>query len=85
MLVDAEQTYFQAAIHHLTMHHLVPRFNKQKAVIYNTIQTYLTVSPCPCSANLHSIVNTIPSPSFMCDHTHESSCPMLRFSPMAGR
>lgn len=44
VLVDAEQTYFQAAIHHLTMHHLVPRFNGQKAVIYNTIQTYLTTS-----------------------------------------
>lgn len=59
VLVDAEQTYFQAAIHHLTMHHLVPRFNGQKAVIYNTIQTYLTVSAWLLSSKPMQIVKTI--------------------------
>ncbi|KAL5477271.1 hypothetical protein EMCRGX_G024043 [Ephydatia muelleri] len=41
MMIDAEQTYFQPAIHHLTVHTLMPKYNSKKPIVYNTIQAYL--------------------------------------------
>jgi hypothetical protein len=43
VLVDAEQTYFQPAIRHLVIHHLMPKFNTRTPIIYNTVQCYLKV------------------------------------------
>lgn len=43
VLVDAEQTYFQRAIEHLTLHLLSKRHNSASPLIYNTLQTYLMV------------------------------------------
>ena len=43
MMIDAEQTYFQPAIHHLTVHTLMPKYNSMKPIVYNTIQAYLKV------------------------------------------
>ena len=43
VLVDAEESRLQPAIHHLTVHHMMPRFNISKPFIYNTTQMYLKV------------------------------------------
>lgn len=45
-MVDAEQSYFQRAIEHLTLHQLARKcnWNSSRPLIYNTLQTYLTVS-----------------------------------------
>lgn len=40
VLVDAEQTYLQPAIDHLTLH-MQRAFNQDRAVVYNTYQCYL--------------------------------------------
>ncbi|CAI8033158.1 Vesicular integral-membrane protein VIP36 [Geodia barretti] len=40
VLMDAEESRLQPAIHHLTVHHMMPRFNTSKPFIYNTIQMY---------------------------------------------
>ena len=44
VLIDAEQSYFQSAIEHLTLHLLSAKHNAQRPLIYNTLQTYLLVS-----------------------------------------
>ena len=52
LMVDAEQSYYQPAIRHVTIDLLMPQFNTDRAVIYNTQQCYLKVclhvSVCVC-------------------------------------
>ena len=43
LLVDAEQTYFQLAIRDIAVNYLMPKYNKNTAIIYNTQQCYLWV------------------------------------------
>ena len=43
VLVDAEQTYFQRLFDHVVLYYLMPQYNKEYTVIYNTIQAYLKV------------------------------------------
>ena len=43
LMVDAEQTYYQPAIRHITVHRLMPKYNMQSPVVYNTQQCYLKV------------------------------------------
>ena len=44
LMVDAEQTYYQPAIRHIAVDMLMPRYNMNRAVIYETQQCYLKVS-----------------------------------------
>ena len=44
LMVDAEQTYYQPAIRHITVHRLMPKYNLQSPIIYNTQQCYLRSS-----------------------------------------
>lgn len=43
LLLDAEQTYFQPAIRHIAVNILMPKYNMDTPIIYNTIQCYLKV------------------------------------------
>ena len=43
IMVDAEQTYLQPAIRHITVNVLMPKYNLLSPVIYNTQQCYLKV------------------------------------------
>lgn len=43
VMVDAEQSYYQPAIRHITVNYLMPRYNKDRPVVYNTQQCYLKV------------------------------------------
>ncbi|KAK5577512.1 hypothetical protein RB653_002454 [Dictyostelium firmibasis] len=40
ILVDAEQSYYQVAIHHLAMSYSI-KYNKDRPILYNTYQMYL--------------------------------------------
>ena len=51
LMVDAEQTYLQPAIDHCVQY-LQQRYNKDRAVVFNTIQCYLTDSRCVCRHSL---------------------------------
>ena len=44
LMIDAEQTYYQPAIRHITVHRLMPKYNLDHPIIYNTQQCYLKAS-----------------------------------------
>ena len=47
--MDAEQTYYQPAIRNFIVHCMMKRYNKEKPVLYDTVQSYLKVSVCVCA------------------------------------
>lgn len=64
VLIDAEQTWYQPAIHHFTLHYLMPQFNTSTSTpIYNTVQSYLQVLHTHCAQAHPTHLNT-------CTHTH---------------
>ncbi|XP_003387388.1 PREDICTED: proline dehydrogenase 1, mitochondrial-like isoform X2 [Amphimedon queenslandica] len=44
LMIDAEHTYYQPAIRHITVHRLMPKYNMQYPLLYNTQQCYLRSS-----------------------------------------
>ena len=48
VMVDAEQTYFQPAIHRLAME-MMKKFNTEKAIVFNTYQVEIST----CLLKLH--------------------------------
>lgn len=70
-MVDAEQTYLQPAIDHCVQY-LQQRYNKDRAVVYNTIQCYLKDSRCVCVSVVYvyavqfSCVSRLPGRGWSC-------------------
>ena len=46
VLMDAEQTYYQPAIRNFMVHCMMKHYNKEKPVLYDTVQSYLKVINC---------------------------------------